>query len=105
MLWKNSGDRYGVVAQGFHWLIVLLIIPGGLASLVIKIRDWYVGVILRRDGIDPDDATTPPAPGRPATAPADIDASTQSNGADPPPTGDDDAVDVDDRAAVERSTT
>ena len=26
-------------------LIVLLIIPGGLASLVIKIRDWYVTLV------------------------------------------------------------
>ena len=103
--WFITSPEWRLLSSALGVLIVLLIIPGGLASLVIKIRDWYVGVILRRDGIDPDDATTPPAPGRPATAPADIDASTQSNGADPPPTGDDDAVDVDDRAAVERSTT
>jgi hypothetical protein len=36
-------------------LIVLLIIPGGLASLVIKIRDWYVDVVLRHRGTEPPD--------------------------------------------------
>lgn len=56
MQWKNSSDRFGIVAQGFHWLIVLLIIvqyqmgslaedlPQGLDKLIMMSRHKSLGI-------------------------------------------------------------
>ena len=46
--WFITAPEWRLLSSALGVLIVLLIIPGGLASLVIKIRDWYVGVVLRR---------------------------------------------------------
>ena len=51
--WFITAPEWRLLSSALGVLIVLLILPGGLASLVIKIRDWYVGVVLRRRGIDP----------------------------------------------------
>ncbi len=49
--WFITSPEWRLLSSALGVLIVLLIIPGGLASLVIKIRDWYVSVVLRRRGI------------------------------------------------------
>ena len=110
--WFITSPEWRLLSSAVGVLIVLLIIPGGLASLVIKIRDWYVGVVLRRNGIDPDDAMTPPSPEQLAVGIADVDLSTRSNGAGPTPMDATAATttttnnnDDDDMATVERSTT
>ena len=46
--WFITAPEWRLLSSALGVLIVLLIIPGGLASLVIKIRDWYVGVVVRR---------------------------------------------------------
>ena len=46
--WFITAPEWRLLSSALGVLFVLLIIPGGLASLVIKIRDWYVGVVLRR---------------------------------------------------------
>ncbi len=56
--WFITAPEWRLLSSALGVLIVLLIIPGGLASLVIKIRDWYVGVVLRRRS--PDDPTLLP---------------------------------------------
>jgi len=53
-----------------------LIIPGGLASLVIKIRDWYVGVVLRRQRPSTDVETPPDIDAMPST---DTDGTIESD--------------------------
>jgi branched-chain amino acid transport system permease protein len=61
--WFITAPEWRLLSSALGVLIVLLIIPGGLASLVIKIRDRYVDVVLRRRDIDPDTATVPRAQG------------------------------------------
>ena len=56
--WFITAPEWRLLSSALGVLIVLLIIPGGLASLVIKIRDWYVGVVLRRQS--PHDPTLLP---------------------------------------------
>lgn len=51
--WFITAPEWRLLSSALGVLIVLLVVPGGLASLVIKIRDWYVGVVLRRRGIEP----------------------------------------------------
>lgn len=56
--WKNSDSRYGVIAQAFHWLIVVLIIiqyqmgkiaeelPQGLDKLILMSRHKSLGITI-----------------------------------------------------------
>ena len=46
--WFITSPEWRLLSSALGVLIVLLILPGGLAGLVIKIRDWYVSVVLRR---------------------------------------------------------
>ena len=88
--WFITAPEWRLLSSALGVLVVLLIIPGGLASLVIKIRDWYVGVVLRRQHV-PADVETPP----------DIDAMPSTDtGVDGPIESDDVRV-----PAGERSTT
>ena len=57
--WFITAPEWRLLSSAVGVLIVLLLIPGGLASLVIKIRDWYVSVVLRNH----HDAAAPPDPG------------------------------------------
>jgi len=57
--WFITAPEWRLLSSALGVLIVLLIIPGGLASLVIKIRDWYVGVVLRRQRPSTDVETQP----------------------------------------------
>ena len=59
--WFITAPEWRLLSSAFGVLIVLLVVPGGLASLVIKIRDQLVTLILGRvdaDGgqhpVDPD---------------------------------------------------
>ena len=61
--WFITSPEWRLLSSALGVLMVLLIIPGGLASLVIKIRDWYVDVVLRRRAIDPPDEPVPSAQG------------------------------------------
>jgi branched-chain amino acid transport system permease protein len=56
--WFITAPEWRLLSSAMGVLIVLLILPGGLASLVIKLRDRYVAVVLQRRGIDPDAAVT-----------------------------------------------
>lgn len=47
--WFVTSAEWRLLASAIGVLIVLLIIPGGLASLVIKIRDRFVTLILERN--------------------------------------------------------
>ncbi len=62
--WFITAPEWRLLSSALGVLIVLLIIPGGLASLVIKIRDWYVGVVLRRQDVEP--------PAEPSASTADL---------------------------------
>lgn len=56
--WRNSGQRYGLVAQGFHWLIVILVVvqyqlgrlaedlPLGMEKLILMSRHKSLGVTI-----------------------------------------------------------
>ena len=73
--WFITSPEWRLLSSALGVLIVLLIIPGGLASLVIKIRDWYVSLVLR--------AATPAEP------PLDIESEpvpTDTTRTDPTPT-------------------
>ncbi len=94
--WFITSPEWRLLSSAVGVLIVLLVIPGGLASLVIKIRDWYVGVVLRSKGIDLDDATTPPTVERSVVA-ADRGGTGDETGGDPS------IVTGDDLPTVERS--
>ena len=98
--WFITSPEWRLLSSALGVLIVLLIIPGGFASLVIKIRDWYVTVVLRRTGIDPDDPATAPIVDEPITDLSGAARPPHSNGADPEPTSDDA-----DMATVEQRTT
>ncbi len=101
--WFITSPEWRLLSSALGVLIVLLIIPGGLASLVIKIRDRYVSVVLRRRGIDLDDATASGMIVRDDDTPPAIDThdpSTRSNGSDPASPDDDAGM-----ATVERSST
>ena len=53
--WFITSPEWRLLSSALGVLVVLLIIPGGLASLVIKIRDWYVDVVLRHRGTESSD--------------------------------------------------
>ena len=56
--WFITSPEWRLLSSAIGVLVVLLIIPGGLASLVIKIRDRLVTLILRRNAASPADTTT-----------------------------------------------
>jgi branched-chain amino acid transport system permease protein len=66
--WFITSPEWRLLSSALGVLIVLLIIPGGLASLVIKIRDWYVDLALPDPtptdtlGIEPDPVFSDPTP-------------------------------------------
>jgi branched-chain amino acid transport system permease protein len=105
--WFITAPEWRLLSSALGVLIVLLIIPGGLASLVIKIRDWYVDVVLRRRGAQPPAA--PPASTADlleaeAAGIDEITSPTHSNGADSAVSPTDDVPDDDEFAPAERST-
>jgi len=53
--WFITAPEWRLLSSAVGVLIVLLIIPGGLASLVIKLRDRWVGVVVDRSGPPVDD--------------------------------------------------
>ena len=61
--WFITSPEWRLLSSALGVLVVLLIIPGGLASLVIKIRDWYVDVVLRHSDTAPPDEPVPGAQG------------------------------------------
>ena len=76
--WFITAPEWRLLSSAIGVLIVLLILPGGLASLVIKVRDRLVTIIVGRTG----PPSVPHAEGNgadPTTAPADPTA-TASNG-------------------------
>ncbi len=77
--WFITAPEWRLLSSALGVLIVLLIIPGGLASLVIKIRDWYVGVVLRRQRVPTDVETPPDIDAMPSTD-ADVDGTIESDG-------------------------
>ncbi len=105
--WFITAPEWRLLSSALGVLIVLLIIPGGLASLVIKVRDWYVGVVLRRGGdATPTDPTADlDEPETPDTSPA-ANGSPTTNGRDAAPDHDAQlSPDVHDVAPPERSPT
>ena len=74
--WFITAPEWRLLSSALGVLIVLLIIPGGLASLVIKIRDWYVGVVLRRQRPSTDVETPPDIDAMPST---DTDGTIESD--------------------------
>ncbi len=55
--WFITAPEWRLLSSAMGVLIVLLILPGGLASLVVKVRDWYVGIAVERS----ERAVVPPA--------------------------------------------
>jgi branched-chain amino acid transport system permease protein len=47
--WFITAAEWRLLASAVGVLLVLLILPGGLASLVIKVRDRLVTLIVRRE--------------------------------------------------------
>jgi branched-chain amino acid transport system permease protein len=75
--WFITAPEWRLLSSALGVLIVLLIIPGGLASLVIKIRDWYVGVVVRRSSRAlPDQAPVVAEPVFPDPTPKDSNGAT-----------------------------
>jgi len=74
--WFITAPEWRLLSSALGVLIVLLIIPGGLASLVVKIRDWYVGVVLRRQRPSTDVETPPNIDAMPST---DTDVTIESD--------------------------
>ena len=58
--WFITAPEWRLLSSAIGVLLVLLILPGGLASLVIKIRDRLVTLIVRREGDGDTDSTTTP---------------------------------------------
>ena len=46
--WFITAPEWYFLSTGIGVLFVLLVVPGGLASLVVRLRDVYVGWVLRR---------------------------------------------------------
>ncbi len=96
--WFITAPEWRLLSSAIGVLIVLLILPGGLASLVIRVRDRLVTIILGRTG-----PPTAAAPARsngadPIAAPADSTPAS-SNGASANGAGET-ADDLDDRTTV-----
>ena len=62
--WFITAPEWRLLSSSLGVLIVLLILPGGLASLVTRVRDAYIAAILRRRGIieQPTESAGPPEP-------------------------------------------
>ena len=61
------GSNFGILSSGFGVLAVLLLLPGGLASLLFTVRDRAAEFLVERRARAPGPAPAPPAA---ATAPA-----------------------------------
>ncbi len=46
-------DSAALAASSFGWLVLVMYLPGGLASLIGPVRDRLVAVVARRAGVDP----------------------------------------------------
>ena len=70
MTQRARSRRYpGLLSTAVGVLLVLLILPGGLASLVIRVRDRLVAlIVVRSERADP---TAPPGTVAPATRTVD----------------------------------
>ncbi|HSP27404.1 MAG TPA: ABC transporter permease, partial [Ilumatobacteraceae bacterium] len=67
--WFITAPEWRLLSSALGVLFVLLILPGGLASLVIKVRDWYVSLVL------PDPVLSDPTPkDTKDSSPAELDA-------------------------------
>jgi ABC-type branched-subunit amino acid transport system permease subunit/ABC-type branched-subunit amino acid transport system ATPase component len=73
------GDDYALVSSGFGLILVLLVLPGGLASVVFQLRDRVVALLVREE--EPD----PASESRPTVAPATFASGTtvRANGTRP----------------------
>ncbi len=78
--WFITAPEWRLLSSAIGVLIVLLILPGGLASLVIKVRDRLATIIVGRTGPPPVAAPAGGNGADPTTAPVDPTA-TSSNGA------------------------
>ncbi len=87
--WFITSPEWRLLSSAIGVLVVLLIIPGGLASLVIRIRDRLVTLILRRNAASPSDTITV----EPATDTGRIEGAEQPGAADQ-------SDDLEDRAPV-----
>ncbi len=56
--WFITSPEWRLLSSAIGVLVVLLIIPGGLASLVIKIRDRLVALIVQRNTASPIETTS-----------------------------------------------
>jgi branched-chain amino acid transport system permease protein len=81
--WFITSPEWRLLSSAIGVLIVLLILPGGLASLVIKVRDRLVTIIVghtapthRRSHVAPDDHD-----GEPSTSGVEPNAPTQGTSA------------------------
>ncbi len=68
--WFITAPEWRLLSSALGVLAVLLIIPGGLASLVIKIRDRYVSLVLP----DPTPDDLPSSPVLPDPTPEDLES-------------------------------
>jgi ABC-type branched-subunit amino acid transport system ATPase component len=66
-------DSAALAASSLGWLVLVLYCPGGLAQLVRRPRDWVIGALARRGGLDAaalaakdDDGQAPALPRPPA---------------------------------------
>ena len=96
--WFITAPEWRLLSSAIGVLIVLLILPGGLASLVIKVRDRLATIIVGRTGPPPVAAPAGGNGADPTTAPVDP-AATSSNGASSNGPGET-ADDLDDRTTV-----
>ena len=76
--WFITDPAWQLLSTGFGVLLVLLVLPGGLGSLWVKLRDVGVRLLTghRVDEPPPDDTVAPaePAPPEPAPAESTIDS-------------------------------
>jgi branched-chain amino acid transport system permease protein len=106
--WFITAPEWRLLSSAIGVLIVLLILPGGLASLVIKVRDRLVTIIVGRTGppsVVPDmaraDTTGHRVGGAGVTVPTGLPVeplAVSSNGADA--NSDESQDDLDDRTTV-----
>ena len=71
--WFITAPEWYLLSTGVGVLFVLLVVPGGLASLAVRLRDVFVGAVRRRaerpSDNDADAASAAAAPTAPATSP------------------------------------
>jgi branched-chain amino acid transport system permease protein len=93
--WFITAPEWRLLSSAIGVLIVLLVLPGGLASLVIKVRDRLVTIIVARTGPSPV-AHAERNDADPITAPTGPTASASNGAAEAEETADD----LDDRTTV-----